>query len=78
MRVRNNRGSRDNSVVYYLEVLDEPPSWVLRFSHRLNRSIRKTSTRDNDVLRPVIFYYGLHALKGFFSYRVLINSGKRF
>ena len=30
-------------------------------------------------MRPwVLFYYGLYALRSFFTYRVLINSGKKF
>ena len=32
---------------------------------------------DNEALSLVIFYYGLYALKGFFTNRVLINSGKK-
>ena len=34
--------------------------------------------RDKEALRLVIFYYGLYVLKDFFTFRILINTGKRF
>ena len=69
---------RDNSVVYCSDVLDKPPPLALGFSYRSNRSITETSTRDNATLNLVIFYYRLYTLKGFFTYRVLINLGEKF
>lgn len=61
--------------VYYWEVLDRlPPSPLGVFAP----VITKTSTRDHEVLSLVMFDYSLYALKGFFTYRILIHSGKRF
>ena len=31
---------------------------------------------DNETMSLEIFYYGLYTLKGFFTYRLLINSGE--
>ena len=70
--------SRDNGVVYRSGVLDKPPSLALGFSHRLNRSITGTTAKDDEALSLEIFRYGLYSLKGFFTYRVLTNSGERF
>ena len=77
MRVRQNPVSRDNKVVY-CSVLENPPSSALRFSHWENRSITGTNTRYKGALSIIIFYYIFYALKGFFTYRILITSGKRF
>ena len=63
--------SRDNNVVYCSEILDEPPPSAFRFSYW-------AGVRDNETLSLVMFYYGLYAFKGFFSYGILINSGKWF
>lgn len=63
MKARNKRVVRDNDVVYYSEVLNKVPPSVFKFSHWQNRSVIDTSTRDNEALSLVIFYYGLHALK---------------
>ena len=78
MKVRNNRVSRDNNVVYYSEVLEKPPPSALGISHRQNKSITGTSTRDNEALRLVVFCPGPYTLKSFFTCRVLINSGQGF
>lgn len=69
---------RDNNVVYCSEALDRPPPLALGFLTSKNRSIAGPTTRDNEALNLVIFYYGLCALKGFFTCRILINSGERF
>ena len=55
MKVRNNIVN----VVYYSEVLDKPLSLALRFSHWYNGNVTGTSTRGNEALRLVFFYYGL-------------------
>ena len=31
---------------------------------------------DNETMSLEMFYYGLYTLKGFFTYRLLINSGE--
>ena len=31
---------------------------------------------DNETMSLEIFYYGLYTLKGFFTYRLLVNSGE--
>ena len=69
---------KDNNVFYCLEVLDKPPSLAFRFLSPLSRSFIWTSTRNNEVLSLIILCYRLYTLKGFFIYRILINSGKRF
>lgn len=72
VRVRNNRVQ--GITVYCLEDLDKPLSLALGFSHRQDRSVIGINAKDNEALSFVIFYYGLYALKGFFTYRVLTNS----
>ena len=69
---------KDNNVIYCSEVLDKPLPSALRFSHQQDRSITGTNTRDNEALSLVIFYYGLYALKDFFTCTILITSWKRF
>ena len=69
---------KDNNVFYCLEVLDKPPSLAFRFLSPLSRSFIWTSTRNNEFLSLIILCYRLYTLKGFFIYRILINSGKRF
>ena len=69
---------RDNNAVYRSTVLDKPPPLAFRFSHWENESVPGASKRDHEDLSLVIFYYEFYALKGFFTCRILINSGERF
>lgn len=72
MKVKNYRVQRDNCFL-----LGDPPLLALRFSHRQNESVTGTGRKANETLSLVI-YYGYYTLKGFLTYRVLINSEKRF
>lgn len=69
---------RDNRVIYCLQVLNKSPALALRFSRGKMGVLQGGSARDNEALSLVILCYGLYALKSFFTYRLSINSGKRF
>ena len=76
MRV-NNCMLRNNHSVYCLDVLDNIYPQPLGFLIS-KVEVFQANIRDNEALSCIIFYYGLYVLKDFFSYRLLINSRKRF
>ena len=65
------------NVVYWRSWTNLHP-WTSGFLTGKTGSVTGANTRDNEVLKLVIFCYGIYALKGFLTYRVLINSEKRF
>lgn len=76
MRVKNCM-LRNNTGVYCLDVLDNIHPQPLGFLIS-KMEVFQANIRDNEALSYIIFYYGLYVLKDFFSYRLLINSRKRF
>lgn len=73
--VENKRTSRDNNVIYCLEVLGKLPNLAIGFSHGLNGGVAGTSSGNNEVLNLVILYNGMDAAK---AASLVNNSEGRF
>ena len=66
---------RDNRVVYWVGIPGKSPPSALGFLTSKMGVPQGLVQGINEALCLVIFCYGLCALKDFFTYKVLINSG---
>ena len=78
MRVRNNGVSSYNMLfVVWKSLTPGAPFWAFRFAHWQNGSLTRAGVMNKETWSLIIFYYGLDALKEFFTYMALFSSGKR-